>query len=177
MIELFDATQLRIEAWSPDHPRLLEAEGVVAALRQEEWATFSAEWHRSRHLLVALRGEAVVGFLTYAVQPIGPEEKRPAVTFRGHPLLEAKILAFGVLPAWRRHGIGRALQQAAIAAARAHGCYQVRSRSGGDRVANHQLKLSLGFGVHPIVSESDDQAAYYVLPLWSFPAPSGDLRG
>jgi GNAT superfamily N-acetyltransferase len=177
MIELVDATQLKIEAWPPDHPRLLEAEGVVAALQQEEWATFTAAWHRSRHLLVALRGEGVVGFLTYAVQAIGSEEKRPVVTYQDQPLLEAKILAFGVLPAWRRRGIGRALQQAAIAAARAHGCYQVRSRSGGDRVANHHLKLSLGFGVHPIVAKDDDQAAYYVLPLWSFPAPSGDLRG
>ena len=82
--------------------------------------------------------------------------------------MSAKVLAFGVLPAWRRRGIGRALQQAAIAAARARGCYQVRSRSSGDAVANHQLKLSLGFGVHPIVAENDDRAAYYVLPLWTF---------
>ena len=169
MIELIDATALTVEAWPPDHPRLLEAEGVIAALQQERWASFSAAWHRSRHLLVARRGEALVGFLVYVVQEIGPEEDRPAVLFSGLPLLEAKILAFGVLPAHQRRGVGRALQQAALDAARAQGCYQVRSHSAGANLANHQLKLSLGFGVHPIVRGEDDQGVYFVMPLWNFP--------
>ena len=47
------------------------------------------------------------------------------------------------------------------------GCYQIRSHSSGDNQANHYLKLSLGYGVHPIIRGEDQRGVYFVLPLWS----------
>ena len=116
-------------------------------------------------MLVATRRKKVVGFLRLVVQEIGADEDRPSVTFDGEPLTEAKILAFGVAPACRRQGVGRALQLAAIEHATRLGCYQVRSHSSGSNAANHRLKLSLGFGVHPIVRGQDTTGAYFILPL------------
>ncbi len=81
------------------------------------------------------------------------------------PLLEAKILAFGVLPAYRRRGIGRALQEAALSEAVRLGCYQVRSYSGGNNGENHRLKLAMGFGVHAVIRGEDREGVYFILPL------------
>ena len=44
-------------------------------------------------------------------------------------------------------------------------CYQVRSHSDGYRKANHHLKLSLGFAVHPVVRCNDREGVYFVMPL------------
>ncbi len=157
---------IAIAEWDRRHERWEELHAAVAALRQEGWiATGAAPYRRSSHLLVALRDGAVAGFLRFVVQEIGPELDRPAVLFGGRPLTEAKILAFGVLPDFRRLGIGRALQVAAIEQARGLGCYQVRSHSSGKNSANHQLKLSLGFAVHPIVRGEDTTGVYFILPL------------
>jgi GNAT superfamily N-acetyltransferase len=154
-----------IEEWPPGHPRWPEALAAVAALGQEGWVAADAPWHRSAHLLVALDGGAVAGFLRFVVQEIGPELDRPPVTVGDRVLTEAKVLAFGVLPASRGRGLGRALQEATIARAAELGCHQVRSHSGGSNLANHRLKLSLGFGVHPIVRGEDTLGAYFILPL------------
>jgi GNAT superfamily N-acetyltransferase len=81
------------------------------------------------------------------------------------PVTEAKILAFGVDSTHQRQGIGRALQEAALHVARTLGCYQVRSYSGGSNEANHHLKLSMGFGVHPVVRGTDTRGVYFVMPL------------
>ena len=160
-----DAGAVAIAEWEPDHPRWPEVLAAVAALGQADWAAASAPWHRSAHLLVAQGDGAVAGFLRFVVQEIGPELDRPPVMLDERTLTEAKVLAFGVLPAFRERGIGRALQEAAIARAARLGCHQVRSHSGGANTANHRLKLSLGFGVHPIVRGEDTTGAYFVLPL------------
>lgn len=154
-----------IEEWVSSHPRWGELAEAVAELGQEAWIAATAPFHRSAHVLVAVRGGVVAGFLRFVVQEIGPELDRPPLAFAGQPLIEAKILAFGVLPAFRRQGIGLALQRAAIARGRALGCHQVRSHSGGTNGANHRLKLSLGFGVHPIVRGDDTGGVYFILPL------------
>jgi GNAT superfamily N-acetyltransferase len=83
----------------------------------------------------------------------------------GETLIEAKIMAFGVASGWRRRGIGRALQEATITHARGLGCYQVRSHSGGKSDANHQLKLAMGFAIHPIVRGEDREGCYFIMPL------------
>lgn len=138
-------------------------------LEQKDWLAFRAEWHRSSHLWVATSGGEVVGFLRFVIQSIGPDMDCPEVVMNGERLMEAKILAFGVASEWRRQGIGRALQEAAIIHARKLGCYQVRSHSGGELDANHQLKLAMGFAIHPIVRGKDRQGCYFIMPLRAAP--------
>jgi GNAT superfamily N-acetyltransferase len=99
------------------------------------------------------------------IQVIGEDDELEAVTLDGAALLEAKVLAFGVPPAYRRHGIGRALQEHVLVAAKQLGCYQVRSHSSGSHSANHRLKLRMGFGVYPIQRGDDRRGAYFVMPL------------
>jgi GNAT superfamily N-acetyltransferase len=154
-----------IEEWDATHARRLELLAVIAEQGQSGWAAFSADFHRSTHMLVALEEARIAGFLRYVVQAIGPDAGCPPLALAGRILIEAKILAFGVALARRRRGIGRALQLRCIQDARERGCYQVRSHSGGDHPANHQLKLALGFGVLPIVRGDDTRGAYYILPL------------
>jgi GNAT superfamily N-acetyltransferase len=154
-----------IERWPADHPRLEELRRLVASQEQTRAFTFSADWHLASHVLVAVQETAVVGFLRFVVQEIGPDNEQPAVRLDGIALTEAKILAFGVPLDARKQGIGRGLQHAAIAWARALDCYQVRSHSDGRRQANHHLKLSLGFAVHPIIRGDDQEGAYFIMPL------------
>ena len=87
----------------------------------------------------------------------------PPLVVDGQNITEAKIVAFGVKESYRRHGIGRALQEYVIGRARALGCYQVRSVSGADHPANRQLKLAMGFGVEPM--ERDKPTLAFVMPL------------
>ena len=162
---LTNFTDITIEEWTPQHARWPELLELVGQLNQMEWLTFNAEWHASSHVLVALRGVDILGFLRFVLQDIGPDADCPPVQWKGKNLQEAKVLAFGVLPSQRRQGIGRKLQEALQSKAQAAGCYQIRSHSGGDNLANHQLKLSLGYGVHPIVRGEDQRGAYFVLPL------------
>ncbi|MEV5957451.1 GNAT family N-acetyltransferase [Streptomyces sp. NPDC051987] len=138
---------------------------LVDELGQRDWVRFTAEFHRSSHLLAAYTAGTPVGFCRYVVQPIGPDTGCPPITFEGEAVHEAKILAFGVHGRWRRRGVGTALQRAVVAAAGRQGCHQVRSHSSGDSVGNHQLKLRLGFAVHPVVRDDDDRGCYFVLPL------------
>lgn len=143
----------------------IEAHKLGDKLEQGDWLSFKAEWHLSSHLLVAFEGEIVVGFLRFVLQPIGPDMDCPAVVVEGVELIESKVMAFGVAPARRQQGIGRALQLAAIELARELGCYQMRSHSSGDNNANHRLKLAMGFAIHPIVRGDDNQGCYFLMPL------------
>lgn len=116
----------------------------------------NADFHQSSHALVAVVKDEVAGFLRFTVQEIGPDRDLPAVHFKGAALTEAKVLAFGVKAHFQNLGIGKALQEQTIQQAKVLGCYQVRSHSGGESKANHHLKLSLGFGVHPTLKDDDD---------------------
>lgn len=95
---------------------------------------------------------------------IGPHDRnQPPLVVDGQTLTEAKIVAFGVKEAYRRQGIGRALQEYVIRRARELGCYQVRSVSGADHAANRQLKLAMGFAVEPM--ERDEPTLAFIMPL------------
>jgi GNAT superfamily N-acetyltransferase len=159
------AETLRTEAWDQTHPRWDELCTVVAGEGQTDWMEASASYHHSTHMLVALWADEIAGFLRYVHQPIGPDAGCPAVTVNGEVLIEAKVLAFAVVAPYRRKGIGRALQLEVIRLAKAQGCYQLRSHSGGKHTANQQLKLALGFAVHPIVRGEDRQGVYFLMPL------------
>jgi GNAT superfamily N-acetyltransferase len=116
-------------------------------------------------VLVALDGESLAGFLRFVTQQIGPPDVCPPLLMNGEPLIEAKILAFGVPESYRRRGIGTRLQRAAIDLARELGCYQLRSWSLAHYTANHALKLKLGFAAQPEQRANGQQGFYFVLPL------------
>lgn len=75
------------------------------------------------------------------------------------------MLAFGVIDEAQGAGVGRQLQRAAIGWAKELRCYEVRSHSGGANVANHALKLKMGFGVDPLVRDDDVEGVYFIMPL------------
>jgi GNAT superfamily N-acetyltransferase len=156
---------LRIEEWTSDHPRWVELLDVVESQQQAAWVAAAHPWHRGSYLLVAQQSGAIVGFLRFVTQVIGEDDDLEPVTLDGEPLIEAKVLAFGVVPTQRRIGVGRALQERAVAMADQLGCYQLRSHSSGLHQANHQLKLAMGFGIHPIVRGDDRRGAYFIMPL------------
>lgn len=163
---------LHVEIWDAAHPRWAALLAVTDQLGQKPWASHWQAWFVSDHMLVALRGEEIAGFLRLVRQLIGPDMNCATVTIAGAPLIEAKVMVFGVLPAYRRQGVGQALQEAAIAAARRLGCYQLRSYSNGEKLANHQLKLKLGFGVQPRIRDDDNRGVYFIMPLTATPAPA-----
>lgn len=155
-----------IERWTSDHPRWPELMSLkdIEDLHLEEMAQ---EWHLGIYTLVALDGPQIAGLLRLWTQEIGVDEDRPPFVVDGSPAVEAKIVTFHVLDNFRNHGIGRALQLAAVEWARELGCYQVRSRSEYSRGANHHLKASLGFGISPGRDRPDGPkgSAFFVLPL------------
>lgn len=154
-----------IEEWTAQHDRWSELLALVTQMDQMDWFTFTGEWHFSSHVLVAQRGSEILGFLRFVIQDIGPDTDCPSVKWKGENLREAKVIAFGVLPSQRQQGVGRHLQEALRERAQELGCYQIRSHSSGDNLKNHQLKLSLGYGVHPIIRGDDRQGVYFILPL------------
>ena len=156
-------TDIVIECCPPGDPREPAAQDLADALGQAEHFAYEAAWHLEKHTLIAVASGRVVGLLNFAVQEIGPDSDRPSLTLRGEPMREAYVLAFGVAEDHRRCGVGAALQNELIERATTLGCLQVRSRSAGDRLANHELKLSLGFGVHP--TKDTDKGVFFVLRL------------
>ena len=157
---------VRIEAWENNHPAWSALMQYVQEENQLDWVNFSADFHQSSRMLVALLGDEVIGFLRLVTQEIGPDMDCLTLHYEGKALIEAKVLAFGVKSAYRGQGVGRALQEAAIALAKRLDCYQLRSHSDGDHQANHHLKLSMGFGVHPTIRGDDKRAVYFIMPLW-----------
>jgi GNAT superfamily N-acetyltransferase len=160
-------SELSIEQWGDLHPRWRELVQIVADEQQEEWFSAHYEWHRSSHVLVALIDEVICGFLRFTTQVIGEDADCDPVMLNGIPLIEAKVFAFAVVARFRNQGIGRALQRNALHYAVKLRCYQVRSHSSGKNEANHHLKLSMGFGIHPIIRDDDNRGAYFVMPLFN----------
>jgi len=159
------AEDTRIEPWKPDHPSWQDLQQLISDLGQYDWVSFQADWHIHSQIIVASEDARPVGFLRFVVQAIGPDADCSPLAISGEPLVEAKILAFGVLPDRRRRGIGRRLQIAAIESSRALGCYQVRSYSDGHHPENHRLKLALGFCAHPVMRPNGKEGVYFIFPL------------
>lgn len=156
-----------VEEWDASHPRWPELMNVVESLDQSRWATIPYGWSQSSHILVARSGSGIAGFLRFVVQGIGAEDGHDPVMLDDRALTEAKVLAFGVSPKHRRQGIGRCLQEALLDRARELGCFQVRSHSSGENSANHRLKLSMGFAVHPVIRGEDRGGVYFVKAIES----------
>ena len=159
-----------IEEWNETHPRWQEVVQCIETAAPEQSSWVFGEYYRNSecHLFVALQNNEVVGFLRFAVQPIGPELNCPPLFLKGLPLNEAKIHAFAVRENARRQGIGKALQREAIKRAKECDCYQIRSESSYASAANHQVKLSLGFAAQPEAREIKGEIetlVNFVMPL------------
>src|SRR5512139_955355 len=154
-----------IEEWDETHLRWQEFVNCLELVAPDQAPFVLGEYYRSYPsvLFVALQADEVVGFIRFAVQPIGPEAKCPTLSLQDEPLTEAKIHAFAVREDSRGQGIGTALQQQTIGRAKELGCYQVASYSSYGRDANHHIKLSLGFGAQPEVHGEGDQGVYFIL--------------
>ena len=157
-----EKSALLIEVQTTLQPSL---EHLIARLNQADYVAFQAYWHLQSHLLAASQKGLPVGFLRFVIQQIGAEDDLKPLQLAGTTLTEAKVLAFGVSPEHRRQGIGRALQLVLMKQAEQAGCYQIRSHSAAANTANHQLKLSLGYAVHPLPSASNRDGFYFILPL------------
>jgi GNAT superfamily N-acetyltransferase len=156
-----------IEVWDEQHPRWEEFVSRIHEVAPEQAPFVFGERYRqySSYLFVALQSNEVVGFLRFAVQPIGPEAKCPPLFLNGVQLTEAKIHAFAVREDRRGQGIGTELQRRTIHRARELGCYQVASYSSYGRDVNYHVKLSLGFGAQPEVHGDNEQGVYFIMPL------------
>lgn len=156
---------MRVDPCHRGSPCWSRVQAVVDELDQGDWVAFGADWHREDHVLAAFAGEEIIGFLRFVVQPVGSDAGASPVVIRGREMLEAKILALGVLPQWRRRGVGTMLQRRAIDMAIHRGCHQIRSHDRGGEQVDHQLKLALGSAVHPVRRGADRDGVYFVLPL------------
>ena len=153
-----------IQEMTPDHPKWQELVDVITQENQTGWA-FNQHFEQfARYFLAAKQDGKIVGFLMFVVWDIGPHDRdHPPVQMDGKTLREAKIIAFGVKEAYRRQGVGRALQEYTLKRAKELGCYQVRSVSDMDHPENHQLKLSMGFAVEPM--EREEPSLAFIMPL------------
>ncbi len=156
-----------ISLWTPEHPRWLALLACVEAEGQTDWLDASYDFHLSSHVLVATDDSAVMGFLRFVIQYMGPPDDCPVLMQAGNPLTEAKILAFGVPERFRRQGVGTELQRQSIVYARELGCYQLRSYSELSHAENYALKLKLGFAAFPEQRANGQQGVYFVMPLAS----------
>jgi GNAT superfamily N-acetyltransferase len=89
----------------------------------------------ARLLLVACDGDRIVGTTDVIVLPNLTHGGRPYANVE-NVVVDASV---------RGQGIGRAMMDAAIAHARAHGCYKISLTSNLQRSAAHRLYESLGF--------------------------------
>jgi GNAT superfamily N-acetyltransferase len=159
-------SKLKLERWDHHHNRWAELM-ALQGVGDLDLESKTGCWHLGIHTLVALCEEKIVGVLRFWTQEIGVDEDKPPFLVDGQPAVEAKVVTFHVLEGYRRQGIGRELQLAAVRWARELGCYQVRSRSAYNRTENHALKASLGFGISPGRNQPDglEDTAFFVLPL------------
>jgi GNAT superfamily N-acetyltransferase len=146
-----------------ESPSLAQVVALAHEVLAQDGALTAAFPHAERSIVLgAFVDGSCVGFLRCLVQVIGSDVGRPPIVVDAEPLREGYVEAFGVAPARRRRGIGSALQDRARDLCRAHGCYQVRSRSPVTSTENYRLKLTTGYVVHP--SERND-SYYFVLRL------------
>jgi len=141
-------------------------EDYVAHLRRVDQARWVVDeegrpLQAGLHFLGVVDRERVVGNLGLKEQVVtmpatewSGGEDRPLRTLEGEDVRETFVQTFCVEEDRRRRGIGRALQEAAVALTREIGCVQMRSWSSLDKPANYALKLSMGFAMHPSVHDA-----------------------
>jgi GNAT superfamily N-acetyltransferase len=153
-----ERTIVEVEEHSVAYAELFQ---VAEQLNQAKYIPVR-ETHIDESLLLgAFDGDACIGFLRCVIQVIGSDRGRTPIQRAGQPLREGFVEAFGVVPAYRRQGIGQRLQERAIALCQARGCYQIRSRSPITSQENYALKLKMGYTIHP----SPENDSYYFIKI------------
>ena len=155
---------MHISRLDPDHPNWEALAAHLAAHGDASWVLDGGGQPKNGRLvfLGALVDEQLVGSLTLLKQPIEipatewAEDRELCLRDAGGSVLyEMFVQTFSVDEAYRRRGIGRALQEEALQQARMLGCYQVRSWSSLDKTANYELKLAMRFAFHPAIYQTD----------------------
>ena len=163
MVDAEDITE-----WRSTHPRWAELEQFFDTHKDTMQEVIRGYDQRDSRVLVASLKSQIVGILRFIVIPIGPDVGLPAVELADEDLLQAKVMNFFVLPSFRRKGIGRRLQEEAIALATSLRCYQLVSFSYSEHKANHKLKLSMGYAVQPeFRQQGKAHGLYFIMPLQS----------
>ena len=154
-----EVTICEVQQDTDSYSELLQA---ADELNQSKYIVVREDYIEESILLGAFRAERCVGFLRFNILIIGRDAGRPPIhDAAGEPLREGYAEAFGVISKARREGIGRQLQEHAMALCRQRGCYQIRSRSPITSWENYALKLKMGYAIHPSV-END---SYYFKTL------------
>lgn len=131
------------------------------ALNQTKYLLSTQIYYNESILIAAFNGTDCIGFLRLVIQTIGSDQGRPPILHENLPLQEGYVEAFGVLPEYRRQGIGQQMQEYAISLCRAYPCYQIRSRSPLTSIENYALKLKMGYAIHP----SNENDSYYFIKV------------
>jgi GNAT superfamily N-acetyltransferase len=155
---------LQVFHYSPEKPNWQDYVGHLRRCGQGRWVLDGRDKPQSSELIMLglEQDNAVAASLTLKVQPIvipatewagGKETELKDAN--GELLRETFVQTFFVDEAYRRQGLGEALQREALEVTRQLGCYQMRSWSSLDKDTNYRLKLKLGFAAHPAVYETD----------------------
>ena len=158
--------EIKITEWDSTNPRWSELEQFFNNYKEGLQEIIRGYDQRDSRVLVASTKRQIAGLLRLIVIPIGPENDLPAVKINEKELLQAKVMNFFVLPEFRRRGIGRRLQEEAIALAKSLSCYQLVSFSYDEHKENHRLKLSMGYAVQPEFRQNGKaHGLYFIMPL------------
>lgn len=155
---------MQVFHYSPDKPNWHAYITHLHQNGQARWVLDQRDQPQSREIIfLGIEQDHAVGAsLSLKVQPIvipatewagGKETELKSL--EGELLKETFVQTFFVDEAYRRQGLGEALQREALEVTRQLGCYQMRSWSSQDKDANYRLKLKLGFAAHPAVYETD----------------------
>ncbi|MDX1690236.1 MAG: GNAT family N-acetyltransferase [Acidimicrobiia bacterium] len=155
---------MRVEPCSEPSPCWRRLVAVAAEVEQEEWLLADHETAFDETVLGAFAGEEVIGFLRSVVQVAGADRGVPAVTIGGREMLETIVLAYGVLPGWRRRGVGRLLLRRATDQAVDDGSHQIRAHPRGGDAVDHQLRMAIESGGRRARRGADGGGVYYLLP-------------
>jgi len=136
---------------------------VVVQLDQSRYLAVKETHIDESILLGAFINNRCVGFLRLLIQRIGSDEGRPPIVYLDQPLREGYVMAFAVVPQYRRQGIGQRLQEQAWALCQQRGCYQIRSRSPITSYENYALKLKMAYAIHP----SNENDSYYFIKTFA----------
>jgi GNAT superfamily N-acetyltransferase len=100
--------------------------------------------------IVKIVENEVIGHITLIKKILEvPLLKREPIRHKENELFEYFVQTFYVSENYRRNGYGKQLQNKAYELSCIKGAYQMRSWSSYDKSANYQLKIELGFTMHP----------------------------
>ncbi len=161
MIEYWPDRRVEIVEVQEHTPAFHDLLLIAGQLAQARYIAVQEDHIEESILLGAFVERRCAGFLRCIIQVIGRDRDRPPIQYAGHVLREGYVEAFGVVPAYRRQGVGQMMQERVIGLCRQRQCYQIRSRSPITGQENYALKLKMGYAIHP----SAENDSYYFIKL------------